>query len=34
MRQLLTEVNSGLEPKEWKVTCHLFAPYAPEQNPI
>jgi len=34
MRQLLTEVNSGLEPKEWKVTCHLFAPYALEQNPI
>jgi transposase len=34
MRQLLTEVNSGLEPNKWKVTCHLFAPYAPEENPI
>jgi hypothetical protein len=32
MRQFLTEVNSGLEPNEWKVTCHLFAPYAPEET--
>jgi transposase len=34
MRQFLTKVNSGLEPDKWKVTCHLFAPYAPEENPI
>lgn len=32
MRQLLTEVNSGLSPNKWKVTCHLFAPYAPEKT--
>ena len=30
----LTKVNPGLEEKEWKVTCLLFAPYAPDQNPI
>lgn len=34
MQEFLAEVNEGLEPKEWKITCHLFAPYSPEQNPI
>jgi len=34
MRAYLQEVNHGLEPHEWKVTCELFAPNAPEQNPI
>ena len=34
MRELLKQVNFGLEPENWKVTCHLFAPYAPEENPI
>ncbi|VXD17538.1 IS630 family transposase [Planktothrix paucivesiculata] len=34
MRELLQSINQGLTPEEWKVTCHLFAPYAPEENPI
>jgi len=34
MRELLKIINQGLPPEEWKVTCHLFAPYAPEENPI
>ena len=29
----LTQVNQGLEEKEWTVTCLLFAPHAPDQNP-
>ena len=34
MRDFLQEVNDNLPEEEWKVTCHLFAPYAPEENPI
>ena len=34
MQKFLAEVNGDLDPKEWKITCHLFAPYAPEENPI
>ena len=34
MRDLLKQVNQNLERDNWKVTCHLFAPYAPEENPI
>lgn len=34
MRELLKQLNQDLEPENWKVTCHLFAPYAPEENPI
>jgi transposase len=34
MRELLAEINQGLEPENWQITCHLFAPYAPEENPI
>jgi len=30
----LTTVNRGLEEKDWKVTCLLFAPHAPDQNPV
>ena len=30
----LNTVNQGLEEKDWKVTCLLFAPNAPEQNPV
>ena len=29
----LNTVNQGLEEKDWKVTCLLFAPNAPDQNP-
>jgi transposase len=28
------EVNSGLTQKDWQITCELFAPNAPAQNPV
>jgi len=34
MRAYLGLVNNGLEEKDWTVTCKLFAPNAPEQNPV
>ncbi len=34
MRKFLEEVNGELPPEQWRITCHLFAPYAPEENPI
>lgn len=34
VRDYLSEVNQGLEEKNWKVTCLLFAPNAPDQNPV
>ncbi len=34
VRDYLNEVNSDLEEKNWKVTCLLFAPNAPDQNPV
>lgn len=34
MKQYLEQVNQGLEEKDWRVTCELFAPNAPEQNPV
>jgi len=34
MQAYLQEVNQGLEKHEWNVTCELFAPHAPEQNPV
>ena len=30
----LKKVNQGLDEKDWKVTCILFAPNAPDQNPV
>ena len=30
----LTEINAGLEEEDWRVTFVLFAPNAPEQNPV
>ena len=30
----LGKVNRGLEEKDWKITCLLFAPNAPDQNPV
>jgi len=33
MVEYLTEVNQGLEADEWLVTCLIFVPNAPEQNP-
>ena len=34
MKKFLAEINGELKPEEWQITCHLFAPYAPEENPI
>ena len=34
MREFLREVNGDLAKKDWRITCHLLAPYAPEENPI
>jgi len=34
VRDFLTEVNHGLEEKEWRIHCVRFAPNAPKQNPI
>ncbi len=33
MKNFLGEQNEGLAKSEWKITCELFAPYAPEENP-
>jgi transposase len=34
MPAFLTEINQGLPENEWKISCLLFAPNAPEQNPV
>lgn len=34
MQTYLQQVNQGLEKHEWQITCELFAPNAPEQNPV
>ncbi len=34
MPEFLACQNAGLAEKDWQVTCLLFAPNAPEQNPI
>ena len=34
VQDYLSEVNQGLEEKDWKVTCIFFAPHAPDQNPV
>jgi transposase len=34
MQELLAQQNQGLSPQEWRITCELFAPYAPEENPV
>ena len=31
--KLLATEKEGKEKKDWSITCHLFAPYAPEENP-
>jgi len=33
MQEFLARENAGLCEEDWKVTCLLFAPNAPEQNP-
>jgi transposase len=34
MIEYLQQLNAGREPEAWLITCVLFAPNAPEQNPI
>ena len=34
MRDYLGEVNKDLEKSEWPLTCELFAPHDPAQNPV
>lgn len=34
MKDYLAEINNGLTPENWKITLELFAPNAPEQNPV
>jgi hypothetical protein len=34
VKAFLEEINQGLDPDQWRVTCLRFAPNAPEQNPI
>lgn len=34
MQEFLKKINGDLPKKDWQVTCHLLAPYAPEENPI
>ena len=33
-KAFLATVNEHCEPEQWQVTCILFAPNAPEQNPV
>jgi transposase len=34
IKAYLTLVNQGKEEKEWELTCMLFAPNCPQQNPV
>jgi transposase len=34
MQSFLAQANAGLTEAEWKITCMVFAPNAPEQNPL
>ena len=34
MKSCLAKYNDGLSGVEWPITCELFAPYAPEENPV
>ncbi len=34
IRKLLAVENEGKTQEDWSITCHLFAPYAPEENPV
>ncbi|MEG4087714.1 IS630 family transposase [Microcoleus sp. POL10_C6] len=33
-REFLLELNGDKEPENWSITCILFAPNAPQQNPV
>jgi len=34
MQAYLQEINHGFDEENWPITCELFAPNAPEQNPV
>ena len=34
MPNFLKEINHNNSANDWKITCCLFAPYAPEENPV
>lgn len=34
VQQFLAQLNGGLAPEHWKITCIRLAPNAPEQNPV
>ncbi len=34
IKEFLASVNQSQAPEQWKITCILFAPNAPEQNPV
>lgn len=34
MKEFLVDVNAGKDAMQWQVRCILFAPNAPEQNPV
>lgn len=34
IQEFLASVNQEHEPEQWPITCILFAPNAPEQNPV
>lgn len=34
LKEFLAAVNDSCEPERWSITCILFAPNAPEQNPV
>lgn len=34
IKEYLDSVNRELEPNQWAITCELFAPNAPQQNPV
>ncbi len=33
-KEFLASVNDNHQPDQWQITCILFAPNAPEQNPV
>ncbi len=34
LKRFLTTINQHYQPEQWQITCILFAPNAPEQNPV
>lgn len=34
MQEFLAQENQGKDAKDWEITCCLFAPYAPKENPV